>query len=288
MWMPLPWNSPSLRIPSSLPTCPTWQSFECKRLGIPAIFLSDGLTGLRKQAGAGDHFAIFCAGGLFCIQMYCDFAGYSEIAASSARLMGVRLMRNFDRPYLSQSYTEFFRRWHISLNRWFTSYVYIPLGGSCRGKGRKIRNTVIVFALCGLWHGARWIYVLWGLYAAFWLCVESLLDVKRCFGEKWDNPLGRLVRRSVMFLIFVPAELRLPESIESLPDGLFRETEKLTRLVLEHTASVCSVTENTFTGADQVQIYVPEAVYPMYRDGYGCETNPWEQYANRIRPMPKS
>ena len=65
--------------------------------------------------------------------LYCDFAGYSEIAAGAARLMGVRLMRNFDRPYLSQSYTEFFRRWHISLNRWFTSYVYIPLGGGRRG-----------------------------------------------------------------------------------------------------------------------------------------------------------
>jgi len=151
--------------------------------------------------------AIFCGGALFCIQMYCDFAGYSEIAAGSARLMGVRLMRNFDRPYLSMSYTEFFRRWHISLNRWFTSYVYIPLGGNKRGKFNKIRNTVIVFALCGLWHGARWTYVLWGLYAAFWLCVESLLDIRHRFGPAWDNPLGRLARRFVTFLIFVPAAL---------------------------------------------------------------------------------
>lgn len=151
--------------------------------------------------------AIFCAGGLFCIQMYCDFAGYSEIAAGSARLMGVRLMRNFDRPYLAQSYTEFFRRWHISLNHWFTSYVYIPLGGGRTGRWRKVRNILIVFTLCGLWHGARWTYVLWGLYAAFWLCLESLADVRHRFGPAWDYPLGRLVRRSVMFLIFVPAAL---------------------------------------------------------------------------------
>lgn len=81
------------------------------------------------------------------------------------------------------------------------------------------------------------------------------------------------------------AELRLPESIESLPDGLFRETQQLTRLVLEHTASVCSVTENTFSGAQQVRIYVPESVYPMYRDGSGCETNPWELYLDRIHPL---
>lgn len=79
-------------------------------------------------------------------------------------------------------------------------------------------------------------------------------------------------------------ELRLPESIESLPDDLFRKTGKLTRLVLEHRSSVCSVTENTFSGADQVRIYVPEAVYPMYRDGYGCENNPWEPYLDRIHP----
>ena len=167
------------------------------------IFVNRVFSGLETA----NSLAIFCAGGLFCIQMYCDFAGYSEIAAGSARLMGVRLMRNFDRPYLSQSYTEFFRRWHISLNRWFTSYVYIPLGGNKKGKLTKIRNTVIVFALCGLWHGARWTYVLWGLYAALWLCLESLLDIRHRFGPEWDTPLGRLARRSVTFLIFVPAAL---------------------------------------------------------------------------------
>ena len=188
------------------------------------IFVNRVFSGLENA----NALAIFCAGALFCIQMYCDFAGYSEIAAGSARLMGVRLMRNFDRPYLSQSYTEFFRRWHISLNRWFTSYVYIPLGGSKKGKFNKIRNTVIVFALCGLWHGARWTYVLWGLYAAFWLCAESLLDIRRRFGPGWDNPLGRLLRRSVTFLIFVPAALLFrADSASQLPvifSGLFTRT----------------------------------------------------------------
>lgn len=79
-------------------------------------------------------------------------------------------------------------------------------------------------------------------------------------------------------------QLRLPESIAGLPDGLFRDTENLTRLVLAHTGSVCAVTEHTFDGAEQVQIFVPESVYPMYRDGYGCETNPWEPYLGRIHP----
>ena len=156
--------------------------------------------------------AVVLASALFCFQMYCDFAGYSEIAMGSARLVGVRLMKNFDRPYLSQSYGEFFRRWHISLNRWFTQYVYIPLGGSRKGPVRRILNTVIVFALCGLWHGARWTYVLWGLYAAFWVCLESV--VKKPMesglmksGVKLDHPATVFIRRIVMFLIFIPAAL---------------------------------------------------------------------------------
>lgn len=81
------------------------------------------------------------------------------------------------------------------------------------------------------------------------------------------------------------AELCLPESIESLPDDLFRETGNLTRLVLEHTQSVCSVGADTFRGADQIQIYVPGSVYPMYRDGYGCENNQWEPYLDRIHSL---
>ena len=156
--------------------------------------------------------AVAGAGALFCIQMYCDFAGYSEIAAGCARMMGVRLTRNFDRPYLSQSYAEFFRRWHISLNRWFTQYVYIPLGGSRRGTFIKIRNTVIVFALCGLWHGAKWTYVCWGLYAAFFVCLESLLEkpagrIAEKLRIDLGNPLVILGRRLYMFLIFIPAAL---------------------------------------------------------------------------------
>lgn len=156
--------------------------------------------------------AVFCAGLLFCIQMYCDFAGYSEIAMGAARVMGIHLTQNFDRPYLSLSYTEFFRRWHITLGRWFSDYVYIPLGGNRRGMGRKLVNTVIVFFLCGLWHGASWNYVLWGLYAAFFLCLEAILHKP---AEKWlkkyqinsKTVCFCLIRRCVMLFIFVPAAL---------------------------------------------------------------------------------
>lgn len=146
--------------------------------------------------------AIVLAGALFCIQMYCDFAGYSEIAVGAARMLGIRLMRNFNRPYLSASYAEFFRRWHISLSQWFADYLYIPLGGNRKGTGRKIVNTFVIFLLCGLWHGARWTYVLWGAYAAFWISLESLfLKKKNWRGWKlW-------ARRGVMWLLFIPAAL---------------------------------------------------------------------------------
>ena len=103
---------------------------------------------------------------LFAFQIYGDFSGYSDIAIGCARLFGIRLKDNFRTPYFSRSISEFWRRWHISLNTWFVDYVYIPLGGGREGLPRKIRNTFIVFILSGIWHGANWTYLLWGLYHA--------------------------------------------------------------------------------------------------------------------------
>ena len=111
---------------------------------------------------------------LFSLQIYCDFSGYSEIAMGSARLLGIRLMRNFDRPYGAANIRDFWRRWHISLTRWFTDYVYIPLGGSKNGLGRQMLATAAVFSLCGLWHGAAWSYLLWGLLHACFLNLYTL------------------------------------------------------------------------------------------------------------------
>ena len=169
---------------------------------VVADFCGIFVNNVYNQLDSANALAVLCAGGLFCIQIYCDFAGYSEIAAGSARMMGVRLMRNFNQPYLSQSVTELFRRWHISLNQWFTNYVYIPLGGNRKGKARKLINTLIVFTLCGLWHGARWTYVLWGFYAGVCLCLESMLDIRHRFGPGWDNPVGKLIRRCGVFVLY--------------------------------------------------------------------------------------
>ena len=116
------------------------------------------------SAPAPDGSAVFLATLLFAVQIYCDFAGYSEIAVGSARLLGVRLMRNFDQPYLARGFRDFWRRWHVSLGRWFVDYVYIPLGGSRKGLGRQLLAVFTVFALSGLWHGAEWSFVVWGLF----------------------------------------------------------------------------------------------------------------------------
>ena len=99
---------------------------------------------------------------LFAFQIYCDFAGYSTIAIGAAKVMGFRLMENFNSPYMSMSVAEFWRRWHISLSSWFKDYLYIPLGGNRKGKIRKYINIMIVFLVSGLWHGANWSFVVWG------------------------------------------------------------------------------------------------------------------------------
>ena len=111
-------------------------------------------------------FALLLAMVLFAFQIYADFSGYSDIAIGCARLFGIQLTTNFKVPYFSRSIREFWRRWHVTLMNWFTEYVYFPLGGSRKGKARTVLNTIIVFALSGLWHGANWTFVLWGLYNA--------------------------------------------------------------------------------------------------------------------------
>ncbi|MFD2570667.1 MBOAT family O-acyltransferase [Spirosoma soli] len=98
----------------------------------------------------------------YTIQIYCDFSGYSDVAIGSARVMGFTLMENFRTPYIAQSVSEFWRRWHISLSTWFRDYLYIPLGGNRKGEVRQYLNMMIVFLASGLWHGANWTYVIWG------------------------------------------------------------------------------------------------------------------------------
>ena len=109
---------------------------------------------------------------LFTIQIYCDFSGYSTIARGVARIFGYRLMVNFSQPYFSRSLTEFWRRWHVSLSSWFRDYLYFPLGGSRVSKLRWAFNTMIVFTVSGIWHGAAWTFIFWGAIHGLGLVVE--------------------------------------------------------------------------------------------------------------------
>ena len=136
--------------------------------------------------------AILAATLLFTIQIYCDFAGYSYVAIGSARVMGFDFKQNFRQPYLSLSVAEFWRRWHISLNRWLIDYLYIPLGGSRCRKSRKNFNTMVTFGLSGLWHGADWGYIVWGLLNGVYIMIEAefkaLGEKLRGLGAKAEHP----------------------------------------------------------------------------------------------------
>ena len=116
---------------------------------------------------------------LFTFQIYGDFSGYSDIAIGTAKLFGIKLMRNFNNPYFSRDIAEFWRRWHISLTTWFRDYVYIPLGGSRVGKWKIIRNTFIIFLVSGIWHGANWTFLAWGAYHAVLFLPLILLGKNR-------------------------------------------------------------------------------------------------------------
>jgi alginate O-acetyltransferase complex protein AlgI len=115
----------------------------------------------------------------YAIQIYFDFSGYSDMAIGLGRMIGFRFKENFNRPYVSASFTEFWTRWHISLSSWLRDYLYIPLGGNRKGKRRALVNMMIVFLLSGLWHGAAWTFVLWGAYHGVFVTLERVLGQRR-------------------------------------------------------------------------------------------------------------
>ena len=132
---------------------------------------------------------------LFAFQIYCDFGGYTNIARGAAQVMGFSLMQNFRQPYFARSIKDFWRRWHISLTGWFTDYLYIPLGGNRKGTMRKWLNILIVFAVSGLWHGADWSFVVWGLIHAVLQITEDMFTKLsgKSFAADEDVSLSRRI-----------------------------------------------------------------------------------------------
>ena len=114
----------------------------------------------------------------YSFQIYFDFSGYSDMAIGLGRMFGFHFLENFNFPYMSKTITEFWRRWHISLSSWFREYVYIPLGGNRKGMARQLFNIMVVWMLTGLWHGANWNFVMWGVYYGILLMIEKLFLLK--------------------------------------------------------------------------------------------------------------
>ena len=134
----------------------------------------------------------------YTLQLYFDFSGYSDMAIGLGRMLGFRLPENFARPYSSITITEFWRRWHMSLSRWFRDYVYIPLGGNRHGSAKTYRNLITVFVLTGFWHGANWTFLVWGLYHGALLIIERGFHTDRA-----PSTTGRMLARRALTMLLV-------------------------------------------------------------------------------------
>ncbi len=180
-----------------------WGFFEKVVIADRIAYLVDNVY---NNYGLYTGFSLVIATVLFAIQIYCDFASYSDIARGAAQVMGFNLMKNFETPYFSQSVAEFWRRWHISLSSWFKDYLYIPLGGNRKGKVRKYFNLMVVFLLSGLWHGASWNYVIWGALNGIYQVIGDMTKgirkkVSKALGVREGNFSSKLAKGLVTFAL---------------------------------------------------------------------------------------
>ncbi|MGH8916217.1 MAG: MBOAT family O-acyltransferase [Acidimicrobiia bacterium] len=180
------------------------------------VVIADGLAPLVNEVFAtpGRYGSITVAAGViaFSLQIYGDFAGYTDIARGTARLFGVDLMENFKAPYLSKGFSEFWRRWHISLSTWLRDYLYVPLGGNRNGRWRTYRNLMITMLLGGLWHGAAWGFLLWGGLHGAYLAIERWIRDRRRASTATRLPVALVF--GVVTLTWIP--FRAP----SFADGI--------------------------------------------------------------------
>ena len=171
-----------------------------------ADMVSGVVDSVYNNAGEATSLGIVIATVLFALQIYCDFSGYTDIAIGCARVMGIRLMKNFDHPYRATTIKEFWARWHISLSTWFKDYLYIPLGGNRCSKARHLFNLFVVFLVSGIWHGAAWTFVIWGAVHGIYQIVGNLTArprqrlIERC-GFTEDHRAVRTVRTVITFIL---------------------------------------------------------------------------------------
>lgn len=200
-----------------------------------AAVLSAAVYSAPEGAGTG---ALWLAALCYTFQIYYDFSGYSDMAIGLGQLFGFALPENFDHPYAALSVTDFWRRWHMTLSRWFRDYVYIPLGGNRVRRGRFALNLLTVWALTGLWHGAAWNFVLWGLYYGVLLLIEKLVLGKRL--ERVPVFLRWLLTFALVNLGWVFFNLSDPDVLMKALSGMFAFVPTDWRALLSLDASVCS------------------------------------------------
>jgi D-alanyl-lipoteichoic acid acyltransferase DltB (MBOAT superfamily) len=153
------------------------------------------VNNIYQDISSANGLMVLIASLLFAVQIYCDFSGYSDIAVGCAKLFGVNLTENFNNPYSAKSIKEFWNRWHISLSKWLRDYIYFPLGGSKVKKCRWIINIIIVFLVSGLWHGANYTFIVWGLLHGIFQVIGVLnLKYRDNFWKKMKvNPEGKII-----------------------------------------------------------------------------------------------
>lgn len=210
--------------------------------------LSEGLKrilwGMFMKVSIADHIAIWTAAifgnyqhhnatsiivatFLYTIQLYADFAGYSEMAIGVAKIMGIKVTENFNRPFFSQNLADFWRRWHISLMVWLRENIYFPLGGSRCSNAKYIRNVFAVWIVSGLWHGANWTFVVWGLFHGVFMVITWLVKPHRQrLEEKYpikDNEFYKWTRRCVTFILVVLGFMLFPIAAIGDVQGIYHQ-----------------------------------------------------------------
>ena len=166
-----------------------------------------GLISAYKSAANVSVLFVWLYAAAYVLHLYFDFSGYSDMAIGLGRIFGFHFLENFNYPYISASVTEFWRRWHMSLGSWFRDYVYIPLGGNRVSKAKWFRNIFIVWLLTGLWHGAAWTFILWGLFFAVFLTAEKLWYGEALAQTRFLKHLYVLLLIAVSFVIFDAASV---------------------------------------------------------------------------------
>jgi len=197
------------------------------------MFFADNIAplvnGVFESPIGMDSFPIIMATIAFGIQIYGDFSGYTDIAIGAAMILGFNIPINFNKPYFATSPSDFWRRWHISLSSWLKDYLYIPLGGNKKSSGRTYANIAIVMFLGGLWHGASWNFVLWGLLHGIYLAIHKAiqnkfpkLSIHPFFKTKIGKIFSILVTQYLIFLAWIPFRVRdFDQAIYSMQKYIF-------------------------------------------------------------------